>query len=62
LPELIDPQDEKALSDGLDVAMTVATPISDVRSTRDYRAAMIRTLARRAVGIAAQRAREGSAE
>lgn len=60
LPRPVDPEDEVAMLGELEAVLDVATPISDVRSTREYRHAMVRVLARRAVRTAAQRARNGS--
>lgn len=53
--------DEPALLAAVLDAVEVATPISDVRASREYRLAMIRTLARRAAVIAARRAGWGGA-
>lgn len=51
----LDPGDEPGLVSTLDEAVAVATPISDVRAGREYRLAMVRVLARRAVVAAAAR-------
>lgn len=51
----IDPDDGAAVAAALDPALRVATPISDVRAGQDYREAMLRVLARRAVVAAAGR-------
>jgi CO/xanthine dehydrogenase FAD-binding subunit len=51
----VDPTDEPALDRVLDEQVAVATPISDVRGSREYRLAMLRVLAKRAVLAAADR-------
>jgi len=51
----VDPADGPALQRALDSALEVATPISDIRGSRDYRIAMVRVLAKRAVLAAADR-------
>ncbi|SFS31872.1 FAD binding domain-containing protein [Saccharopolyspora flava] len=56
LDEPVDPADEDALANALDRAAAIATPISDIRGGREYRAAMVKVLARRAV-VAADRRR-----
>jgi CO/xanthine dehydrogenase FAD-binding subunit len=53
--EPVDLQDGSALRSTLDHLLRAATPISDVRGSRDYRVAMVRVLARRAVLAAADR-------
>ena len=55
LPDPVDPADETALVAALDRALEVATPISDVRGSREYRLAMLRVLTKRAVVAAADR-------
>jgi CO/xanthine dehydrogenase FAD-binding subunit len=55
LPDPVDPADEPALVRALDRALEIATPISDVRGSREYRLAMLRVLTRRAVVAAADR-------
>lgn len=57
----VDPGDEPALEAALDEALRVATPISDVRASREYRVAMLRVLARRTVLTAAARRTSGAA-
>lgn len=47
--------DDEALTSALDDHLAVATPISDIRGSREYRAATVRVLARRAVRTAAAR-------
>ncbi len=51
----VDVGDEQALVRDLDERLEIATPISDVRASREYRVAMVRVLARRAVLAAADR-------
>ena len=51
----LDPSDEPAVVAAIEEAVQVATPISDVRAGREYRLAMVRVLARRAVLSAAAR-------
>jgi CO/xanthine dehydrogenase FAD-binding subunit len=55
LPGPLDPTEGPALDRALDELLEVATPISDVRGSREYRVAMLRVLARRAVLAAADR-------
>jgi carbon-monoxide dehydrogenase medium subunit len=55
----VDVADEAALAHALDGALAVATPISDVRASEEYRRAMLRVLARRAVLAAAARRHDG---
>ncbi|WP_406689436.1 FAD binding domain-containing protein [Saccharopolyspora sp. ID03-671] len=55
--EPIDPADEDALGHVLERASVIATPISDIRGGQEYRAAMVKVLARRAVLAAADRRR-----
>jgi carbon-monoxide dehydrogenase medium subunit len=49
LPGGIEPADEPSLTRVLDEQLQIATPISDVRGSREYRIATLRVLARRAV-------------
>ncbi len=51
----LDLRDQAGLAQSLDRCLHVATPITDVRAGRDYRIAMVRVLARRAVLAAADR-------
>ena len=51
----IDLADGAALERALDERLAVATPISDIRGSREYRVAMVRVLAKRAVLAAAHR-------
>jgi CO/xanthine dehydrogenase FAD-binding subunit len=55
LPAPLDPAEEPAIVRALDEQLAVATPISDVRGSREYRVAMLRVLAKRAVLAAADR-------
>jgi carbon-monoxide dehydrogenase medium subunit len=55
VPEPVDPDDDAALRAALEGALQLATPITDVRASREYRLAMLRVLARRAVRAAAAR-------
>lgn len=63
LPRGLDLEDRPALDEALDEVLVVATPISDIRAGADYRAAMLKELARRAVQAAMEstrRAGDGS--
>ena len=51
----LDPADGPGLERALDERLEVATPISDIRGSREYRVAMVRVLAKRAVLAAADR-------
>lgn len=51
----VDPLDAAAVTAALDRLLQVLKPISDVRASREYRAAMVRVLAKRAVLAAAKR-------
>ncbi|NYJ04108.1 FAD binding domain-containing protein [Petropleomorpha daqingensis] len=51
----VDLADDAALDAALDELLAPATPISDVRGSREYRLAMLRVLAKRAVLAAADR-------
>jgi CO/xanthine dehydrogenase FAD-binding subunit len=51
----VDPADTPGLERALDERLEVATPISDIRGSREYRVAMVRVLAKRAVLAAADR-------
>jgi CO/xanthine dehydrogenase FAD-binding subunit len=51
----VDPADVPGLERALDECLEVATPISDIRGSREYRVAMVRVLAKRAVLAAADR-------
>jgi CO/xanthine dehydrogenase FAD-binding subunit len=53
--EPVDIDDDAALVPVLDRLLEIATPISDVRGSREYRLAMLRVLAKRAVLAAADR-------
>ena len=48
--------DSTVLEEAAATASAVATPITDVRASRDYRAAMVRVIALRALTAAARRA------
>jgi carbon-monoxide dehydrogenase medium subunit len=51
----VDPADVPGLERALDQGLEVATPISDIRGSLEYRVAMVRVLAKRAVLAAADR-------
>jgi carbon-monoxide dehydrogenase medium subunit len=55
VPGPVDLTDGAALDRALDQLLSVATPITDVRGTREYRLATLRVLAKRAVLAAADR-------
>jgi CO/xanthine dehydrogenase FAD-binding subunit len=55
VPGPVDLADEAALGDALDRLVSAATPISDVRGSREYRLATLRVLTTRAVHAAAAR-------
>ncbi len=55
VPGPVDLADEAALGAALDQLLSAATPISDVRGSREYRLATLRVLATRAVHAAASR-------
>ena len=54
-PDRVDVADDVALDRALDQLLAVATPISDVRGSREYRVATLRVLTKRAVLAAAAR-------
>ncbi len=54
-PDRVDVADDTALDRALDHLLAVATPISDVRGSREYRVATLRVLTKRAVLAAADR-------
>jgi CO/xanthine dehydrogenase FAD-binding subunit len=54
-PDRVDVADDAALDRALDHLLAVATPISDVRGSREYRVATLRVLTKRAVLAAADR-------
>jgi CO/xanthine dehydrogenase FAD-binding subunit len=54
-PDRVDVADDAALDRALDQLLAVATPISDVRGSREYRVATLRVLTKRAVLAAADR-------
>jgi carbon-monoxide dehydrogenase medium subunit len=51
----VDLADAGAIDAALDELLSVATPISDVRGSREYRVATLRVLTKRAVLAAADR-------
>lgn len=55
LDKPVDIADDATLTKVLDERLEVASPISDVRASREYRIAMVRVLAKRAVRHAADR-------
>jgi carbon-monoxide dehydrogenase medium subunit len=55
VPGPVDLTDTAALDRALDQLVAVATPISDVRGSREYRLATLRVLTKRAVLAAADR-------
>jgi CO/xanthine dehydrogenase FAD-binding subunit len=55
VPGPVDLADEAALGEALDRLVSAATPISDVRGSREYRIATLRVLTTRAVHAAAAR-------
>lgn len=55
LPGPLDVTEDEALEAALDQLLSVATPISDVRGSREYRIATLRVLTKRAVLAAADR-------
>ncbi|MGY1915971.1 FAD binding domain-containing protein [Blastococcus sp. SYSU DS0973] len=55
VPGPVDLADEAALEQAIDRLVSVATPITDVRGSREYRLATLRVLTRRAVLAAAAR-------
>jgi CO/xanthine dehydrogenase FAD-binding subunit len=54
-----DAEDVPGLVRALEERLEIATPISDIRGSREYRHAMVRVLARRAILSAADRRRSG---
>jgi carbon-monoxide dehydrogenase medium subunit len=54
-----DPADVPGLERALDEGLEIATPISDIRGGAEYRHAMVRVLARRAILAAADRRGSG---
>lgn len=57
----VDVADDGDVERALDELLAVATPISDVRASRDYREATLRALAKRAIATAAHRVPERTA-
>jgi CO/xanthine dehydrogenase FAD-binding subunit len=57
----IDMADLRALAQALDERLEIASPISDIRGSQEYRHAMLRVLARRAILAAAARRKPGEA-
>jgi CO/xanthine dehydrogenase FAD-binding subunit len=57
----IDMADVPALAQALDERLEIASPISDIRGSQEYRHAMLRVLARRAILAAAARRTTGEA-
>lgn len=55
LPDSVDVTDPEAVARAVDAPLDVATPISDVRGSQEYRTAMLRVLAKRTVLAAADR-------
>jgi carbon-monoxide dehydrogenase medium subunit len=55
VPGPVDLADDTAVGEAVDRLVSVATPISDVRGSREYRLATLRVLARRAIHAAARR-------
>ncbi|WP_346619397.1 xanthine dehydrogenase family protein subunit M [Blastococcus montanus] len=55
VPGPVDLADDAALEEAVDRLVSVATPISDVRGSREYRLATLRVLTRRAILAAAAR-------
>ena len=55
IDQAVDLADDRQLTEVLDEQLRVATPISDVRASQEYRSATIRVLAKRAVHAAADR-------
>jgi len=51
--------DEDAIAEAARLAMTIATPVADLRGTVEFRTAMVGEMTRRAIRTAAARAQEG---